>query len=117
MSTPPPDELGGAIGRFRELRRRFEQAIPATAVSMDGRSFGYQIAIGSAVPPPGGFVALVDGDVRRLGQLITQELVTRDGPEVGASLDGESLSGRGAPGTPGAGAGAGRGGNRRRALR
>lgn len=95
MSTPPPDELGGAIGRFRELRRRFEQAIPATAVSMDGRSFGYQIAIGSAVPPPGGFVALVDGDVRRLGQLITQELVTRDGPEVGASLDGESLSGQG----------------------
>ena len=96
MSTQPPDGLGGAIGRFRELRRRFEQAIPATAVSMDGRSFGYQIAIGSAVPPPGGFVALVDGDVRRLGQVITQELVTRDGPEVGASLDGESLSGEGA---------------------
>ena len=55
---------------------------------MDGRSFGYRIAIGSTVPPPGGFVALVDGDTRRLGQLITQELVTRDGPEVGASLDG-----------------------------
>jgi len=96
MSTQLPDELGGAIGRFRELRRRFEQAIPAAAVSMDGRSFGYQIAIGSAVPPPGGFVALVDGDVRRLGQVITQELMTRDGPEVGASLDGESLSGDGA---------------------
>lgn len=93
MSTPPPDELGGAIGRFRELR---ERTIPAAAVSMDGRSFGYQIAIGSAVPPPGGFVGLVDGDVRRLGQVITQELVTRDGPEVRASLDGESLSGEGA---------------------
>ena len=96
MSTQLPDELGGAIGRFRELRRRFEQAIPAAAVSMDGRSFSYQLSIGSTVPPPGGFVALVDGDTRRLGQLITQELVTRDGPEVGASLDSESLSGDGA---------------------
>ena len=96
MTDPPPDELGGAIGRFRDLRRRFEQAIPAAAVSMDGRSFSYQLSIGSTVPPPGGFVALVDGETRRLGQLITQELVTRDGPEVGASLDGESLSGDGA---------------------
>ena len=51
--------FGGAIGRFRELRRRFEQAIPAAAVSMDGRSFSYQLSIGSTVPPPGGFVALV----------------------------------------------------------
>jgi hypothetical protein len=93
VSSAPPDELGAAIGRFRDLRRRFEQAIPATAVSVDGRSFSYRIAIGSAVPPPGGFVALVDGDRRRVGQVITQELVTRDGPEVGASLDGESLTG------------------------
>jgi DNA helicase HerA-like ATPase len=95
VSAQPPDDLSGAIGRFRELRRRFEQAIPAAAFSMDGRSFSYQIAIGSTVPPPGGFVALVDGDVRRLGQLITQELVTRDGPAVGASVEGESLSGDG----------------------
>jgi DNA helicase HerA-like ATPase len=93
MTTQLPDELAGAIGRFRDLRRRFEQAIPAAAVSMDGRSFSYQLSIGNTVPPPGGFVALVDRDTRRLGQLITQELVTRDGPEVGASLDGESLSG------------------------
>jgi len=48
MSAQPPDELGGAIGRFRELRRRFEQAIAPTAVSMDGRTFGYQIARGGA---------------------------------------------------------------------
>ena len=96
MSTRLPDDLGGAIGRFRALRRRFEESIPAAAVSMDGRTFSYQTAIGSAVPPPGGFVALVDCDVRRLGQLITQELVTRDGPEVGASVDGEALSGDGA---------------------
>ena len=53
MSTHLPDDLGGAIGRFRDLRRRFEQAIPAAAVSMDGRSFSYQIAIGSTVPPAG----------------------------------------------------------------
>ena len=96
MSSPETDQLGAAIGRFRDLRRRFEEAIPATAVSVDGRSFDYRIAIGSAVPPPGGFVALVAGDVRRLGQVITQELVTRDGPEVGASLAGESLAGKGA---------------------
>ena len=94
-TTPPADDLGAAIGRFRDLRRRFEEAIPATAVSIDGRSFEYRIAIGSAVPPPGGFVALVDGERRRLGQVITQELVTRDGPGVGASLDGAGLTGQG----------------------
>ena len=95
MSSPEPDELGAAIERFRDLRRRFEQAIPATAISIDGRSFTYRTPAGSAVPLPGGFVALVEGGARRLGQVITQELVTRDGPELGASLDGESLSGRG----------------------
>jgi DNA helicase HerA-like ATPase len=95
VTSPQPDELGAAIGRFRELRRRFEQAIPPTAISIDGRSFTYRTAVGSTVPPPGGFVALIEEGARRLGQVITQELVTRDGPELGASLDGESLSGQG----------------------
>ncbi len=96
MTPGANDGFDAAIGRFRDLRHRFEQAIPATAVSVDGRSFSYRISIGSEVPPPGGFVALVDGDRRLLGQVITQELVTRDGPEVGASLDGEGLTGDGA---------------------
>ena len=93
MTTQPPDDLGGAIGRFRELRRRFEQAIPAAAVSMDGRSFSYQLSIGSTLPPPGGFVALVDGESRRLGQLITQEL-SRPKRDTTELVIGTVLAGR-----------------------
>jgi DNA helicase HerA-like ATPase len=95
VSVPDAD-IGSALSRFRDLRRRFEQSIPSTALSIDGRSFSYRVAAGRPVPPPGDFVALVDDAGRRLGQVITQELVTRDGPEVGASLAGESLSGDGA---------------------
>ena len=88
--------LGAAIDRFRDLQRRFEEAIPSTAVSIDGRTFTYRVGAGKRVAPPGDFVALVQEDARRLGQVVTQELVVRDGPEVGASLAGESLSGDGA---------------------
>jgi DNA helicase HerA-like ATPase len=95
VSAPDPNELGATLGRFRDLQRRLEQAIPSTAVSIDGRTFGYRVAAGNRVPSPGDFVALASGDARHLGQIVTQELVTRDGPEVGATLAGESLSGEG----------------------
>jgi uncharacterized protein len=96
MSGEDTTDLGAALGRFRDLQRRLEQAVPSSAVSIDGRTFGYRVAVGSHAPPPGDFVALVDGDTRRLGQVITQALVTREGPGVGASVAGESLSGDGA---------------------
>lgn len=41
---------------------------------MDGRSFSYQLSIGSTVPPPGGFVALVDGGAFvRFGARVSEE--------------------------------------------
>jgi DNA helicase HerA-like ATPase len=94
--APEETGLGSAIDRFRDLQRRFEDAIPSTAVSIDGRTFTYRVAAGRRIPPPGDFVALVHDGTRHLGQVVTQELVVRDGPEVGASLAGESLSGDGA---------------------
>ena len=52
MSTPRPDELGGAIGRFRELRRRFEQALPKVAPTPAFVRFGARVSEegGSDVP-------------------------------------------------------------------
>ncbi len=96
MSGIESSSFGEALARFRDLQRRLEQSIPPTAVSIDGRTFSYRVAAGSHAPPPGDFVALVEGKTRRLGQVVTQELVTHDGPELGAALAGESLSGDGA---------------------
>jgi hypothetical protein len=96
MTAPYTNALRAAIDRFGSLRRRLEEAIPSTATSIDGGAFTYQAPVGARVPPPGGFVMLVDGDLRRLGQVITQELAVRAGPQVGASVEGASLSGPGA---------------------
>jgi uncharacterized protein len=72
---------------MRALAKEIETAVPATATSIDGRVFSYQAAVGSSLVSPGGYVALeVDGG-RLLGQIVTQELVVREGPEIGLSVD------------------------------
>jgi hypothetical protein len=50
VSSFGPDAFGCALGRFRDLRR-LEQAIPATAVSVDGRS---SVRFGARVSEEGG---------------------------------------------------------------
>jgi uncharacterized protein len=81
----------GKAERLRALQHELETSIPATATSIDGRTFSYQAPIGSALVPPGGYVTL-EGDGRRiLGQVVTQELVVRDGPEVGLALEEGAL--------------------------
>jgi hypothetical protein len=78
---------------MRALAKEIETAVPATATSIDGRVFSYQAAVGSSLVSPGGYVALeVDGG-RLLGQIVTQELVVREGPEIG--LGGRGRGARG----------------------
>jgi hypothetical protein len=81
--------------RVRELAREIETAVPATATSVDGRTFSYQAPVGASLVPAGGYVALEAGGRRVLGQVVTQELVVRDGPEIGVSLDEHELAGAG----------------------
>lgn len=78
--------LANALGDFTALRRRLENSVPAEATSIDGHTFSYQAPIGSRLVPPGGFVTLVDGDRRALGQVLEQVLAVREGPSTGATL-------------------------------
>jgi DNA helicase HerA-like ATPase len=73
--------------RMRALTREIETAVPATATSVDGRVFSYQAPVGASLVPPGGYVALEIDGARVLGQVVTQELVVREGPEIGLSID------------------------------
>jgi DNA helicase HerA-like ATPase len=72
---------------MRALAKEIETAVPATATSIDGRVFSYQAAVGSSLVSPGGYVALEMDGGRLLGQIVTQELVVREGPEIGFSVD------------------------------
>jgi DNA helicase HerA-like ATPase len=77
----------GKAERLRALQHELETSIPATATSIDGRTFSYQAPVGSALIAPGGYVTLERDGLRTLGQVVTQELVVREGPEVGLALE------------------------------
>jgi uncharacterized protein len=87
--------LTHAIDDFTSLRRRLENSVVAGATSVDGRTFAYQVPIGSRVVSPGGFITLVDGERRALGQVLDQVLAVREGPATGASVDEPGLDGDG----------------------
>lgn len=86
-------DLAHALTDFAALRRRLEGAVPAQATSVDGHTFSYQAPLGSRLVPPGGFVSLVDGDRRALGQVLGQVLTVRDGPTTGATVTGPGIGG------------------------
>jgi DNA helicase HerA-like ATPase len=85
--------LGSALADFDSLRRRLESSLAAGATSVDGRTFTYQAPIGSQVVSPGGFVSLVAGDRRALGQVLELVLAVRQGPATGATIDDAGLGG------------------------
>ena len=87
--------LTDALTDFRSLQRRLEDSLVAGATSVDGRHFTYQAPIGSRVVSPGGFVTMVDGERRALGQVLDQVLSVREGPSTGATLDEAGLGGGG----------------------
>lgn len=90
-------EIRAKAARVRELAREIETAVPATATSVDGRTFAYQAPVGASLVPAGGYVALESDGRRTLGQVVTQVLVVREGPEIGVSLDEHDLEGSSGP--------------------
>jgi uncharacterized protein len=72
------------IDEYRSLRRDLEQAIAAMATSVDGRRFEFQASLHDLALQAGGYVRLGD---ERLGQVITLEAATAEGPDLAVSLD------------------------------
>jgi len=80
------------VERVRSLRRAIEEAIPPQAFSTDGQRFTYQAPLSETRLPVGGYVTMeIDADTKYLGQIITQEIAVRQGPELGFDFDAEDL--------------------------
>jgi DNA helicase HerA-like ATPase len=70
--------------RFLAARRSVQARLAAIplAYSTDGKTFGYQAPITASLPA-GGYVSIVTEEGREyLGQVITKDVIAREGPEI-----------------------------------
>ncbi len=86
MTSDPGSGLDAHVGQFRDVRRRLEDAILPLATSVDGRRFSFQAPLRGLELQPGGYAAIEDDGVKRLGQVLDVEVAHMDGPEVGREI-------------------------------
>jgi DNA helicase HerA-like ATPase len=74
--------------QYEQLRQTVEKALsPAPlAYSTNGLKFTYEAPISLSLPI-GSYVEIVAGDVRYVGQIASQEVLERTGPEYGIKMD------------------------------
>lgn len=84
MTAPPQDEhaLDEGLTRFRDIRRRLEEAVLPLATSLDGRRFEFQASLHDLQLRLGGYVMVESGEVRRLGQVLDLELALASAAEL-----------------------------------
>lgn len=94
-------DLDALRARITELRERIRESatLEEGAWGVDGHTFSFDIALSRPLPV-GGYVTLATRDGRRyLGQVVDQQIVSRDGPQVsvdvGAVLGGDGQAGLG----------------------
>ena len=76
--------VGRGLEEYRSLRQDLERAIAPMATSVDGRRFEFQASLHDLALQAGGYVRLGD---ERLGQVITLEAASAEGPDLAVSLD------------------------------
>ena len=86
-------DVSDSASRYRQLRRELEENILPLATSLDGRRFEFQCSLHGLEVAVGGYVALEQGDERRLGEVIELEAVEVDGPEFGGTAAVGGVSG------------------------
>jgi uncharacterized protein DUF87 len=75
-------DLERQLSEFRALRRQLEEAILPYATSVDGRGFSLQASLHALAFEAGGYVVLEeDGTEPRLGQLLSLDATSTEGPE------------------------------------
>ncbi len=89
--SAPQEELDRRLDEYRDLRRDLERAIVPLATSVDGRRFTFQASLHDLAFQSGGYVVLENGIEPRLGQVITLESASSEGPDLAVSL-GEDLA-------------------------
>ena len=95
MRNSPSDEdkLDELRGDYRDvldfLEERVASNVKPLAYSTDGRTFGYDAPLSLPIPP-GCYVRVDAGDQGCfLGQIITKEIMTREGAELGVNIGEE----------------------------
>ena len=95
MRNSPSDEdkLDELRGDYRDvldfLEGRVASNVKPQAYSTDGRTFGYDAPLSLSIPP-GCYVRVDAGDQGCfLGQIITKEIMTREGAELGVNIGEE----------------------------
>jgi DNA helicase HerA-like ATPase len=76
--------VGRALDEYRSLRQDLERAVAPTATSVDGRRFEFQASLHGLALQAGGYVDLGGG---RLGQVLSLEAASAEGPDLAVSLD------------------------------
>ena len=71
---------------YRSLRRDLERAVVPLATSVDGRRFTFQASLHDLALQAGGYVVLENDGEPRLGQVITLEPASREGPSSRSTL-------------------------------
>jgi hypothetical protein len=89
--SPTPENLESRLEGYRNLRRDLERVIVPLATSIDGRRFTFQASLHGLAFQAGGYLVLEGDGEPRLGQVITLETASREGPDLAVAL-GEELS-------------------------
>jgi hypothetical protein len=92
-SLSEEDELDELRGDYRDvldfLEERAASSVKQIAYSTDGRTFGYDAPLSLPIPP-GCYVRVDAGDQGCfLGQIISNEIVTREGADLGVNIGEE----------------------------
>lgn len=88
MSTKK-EPLKMAVDQLEEIQQRLRQSVLQSpiAYSVNGKDFGYETSL-SAPFPVGSYVTITTEDGKEyLGQIITQDILVKDGPEYGVGMD------------------------------
>jgi hypothetical protein len=78
--------LDARLDAYRTMRRELERTILPLATSVDGRRFTFQASLHDLAFQAGGYVVLENGIEPQLGQVITLESASREGPELALDL-------------------------------
>lgn len=97
MSASGSSKAGDASSRYEKQAEELREAAKAIAptkpiaYSINGLSFTYEAPLSLSLPI-GSYVEIVAGNTRYLGQITSQEVLVRTGPEYGIKLDTESAN-------------------------
>ena len=85
----PSDRFSDTFDNMRKAAEKAFVAPSPIAYSTDGKIFGYEASLGAGLAV-GAYVVIEVNNLLLLGQILSQEILVRDGPEVGIKMSAEA---------------------------